>query len=95
MTYLQPLFMLMTRAAVFWIGALALLCLTLLTLGLAEPDAVLGRHVDVLVFVAFAFPATAGWLTGAIVQEFQHCSFAWALPSAGRRLGRAGPLAVG
>ena len=93
MTYLQPFFMLMTRAAVFWVGALALLCLTILTMGLAEPDAIIARYIDTVVFAAFAFPATAGWLAGAIVQEFQHCSFAWALPSVGRRLG-AGYLAT-
>jgi hypothetical protein len=51
-------------------------------------------HVDVTLLAAFAFPLCAGWLAGAVVQEFQHTSFGALLPAVRRRVA-AGFLTAG
>ncbi len=94
MTYLQPFFLLMGRASVFWIGAAVLIGLSFLLVGFGQPDEIITPYVDVVFLAAFGFPAAAGWLAGAIIQEFLHCSFAWPLPSVLRRIA-AGFLATG
>ena len=86
MIYLQPFFLLMGRAAVFWVGAAVLLALSFLLAGIGQPDEITAPYVDAVFLAALGFPAVAGWLAGEIIQEFLHCSFAWPLPSVLRRL---------
>ncbi len=94
MRYLQPFLLLMSRAAVFWIGVTIFACVAFVVAGLAQPDRLITPYVDAVLLAGFAFPASAGWLAGAIIQEFQHCTFAWSLPAAGRHIA-AGYLATG
>ncbi len=84
---LQAFFLIMGRASVFWLGALGVFILSLLVTGLAEPDRTFIEHYADSVFVAaFAFPAGAGLLAGAVIQEFQHTTFATFLPAIRFRL---------
>jgi hypothetical protein len=94
MTYLQPFFLLMGRASVFWIGAVAFLSLSFLVAVLGQPDEIFSPYIDAAFLAAVGFPILFGWLGGAVIQEFQHCSCAWPLPRLNRRLG-AGFLASG
>ena len=94
MTYLRPFFLLMGRASVFWVGAAVLAGLSILLLGLSQPDEIITPYIDPVFLAAFAFPAVAGWLAGAVIQEFLHSSFAWALPSVRQRIA-AGFFATG
>lgn len=86
MTYLQPFFLLMGRVSVFWVGAAVLIGLTFVLAGVGQPDEITAPYVDPVFLATFAFPAAAGWLAGAIIQEFLHCSIAWALPSVLKRV---------
>jgi hypothetical protein len=92
--YAAPFFPLMGRAAVFWVGAATFAALGFLLLGLSQPDEIISPYVDASFLATFAIPALAGWLAGAIIQEFQGCTFAWALPAASRRVA-AGYLSTG
>ena len=94
MTYLQPFFLLIGRASTFWVGAAVLAALCILLAGLAQPEEIITPYVDAVFLAAFAFPAAAGWLGGALIQEFLHCTFAWPLPSVLRRIA-AGYLVTG
>jgi hypothetical protein len=80
MTALRPFFLLAGRASVFWIGLIQLFVVSVLVLGLAEPDSRLAPHVDAIFLAAFGFPTAVGWIAGTVVQEFQHTSFAMVLP---------------
>lgn len=94
MTYLQPFFLLMGRASAFWIGSVVLAGLSVFLVGVGRPNEITGPYVDGVFLAVFGFPAAAGWLAGAIIQEFQHCTFAWVLPGVNRRIA-AGFLATG
>jgi hypothetical protein len=86
MTYLQPFFLLMGRASVFWVGAAVLAGLSFVLAAIGQPNEMTTPYVDAVFLASFAFPSAAGWLAGAIIQEFLHCSFAWPLPSVLKRL---------
>lgn len=94
MSYLQPFFLLLGRASVFWIGSAVLASLAFILLVLGQPDEILTPYVNVAFVAALGLPMAAGWLGGAVIQEFQHCTCAWPLPGVNRRLG-AGFLAAG
>ena len=94
MRYLQPFFLLMTRASVFWISAVVFLSLSFVLVALGQPNQRTTPYVDAAFLATFAFPAAAGWLGGAVIQEFLHCSFAWPLPAVLKRIA-AGFAAAG
>ena len=80
MNTLRPFFLLLGRASVFWMGAIGLFVVSMVVADIGDPDERLGLFLDAVFVAAFAFPAGAGWLAGAVVQEFQHTSFATHLP---------------
>ena len=80
MNTLRPFFLLLGRASVFWMGAIGLIVVGMVVAGISDPEERLGLILDAAFVAAFAFPAGAGWLAGAVVQEFQHTSFATHLP---------------
>lgn len=94
MSYLQPFFLLLGRASVFWIGAAVFASLAFILLVLGQPDEILTPYVNVAFVAALGLPMASGWLGGAIIQEFQHCTCAWPLPGVNRRIG-AGFLVTG
>ncbi len=71
-------------AMIFW-GALVMAVVALLVNGLAEPGAVRFVTMDVAILACLGYPFVAGLLSGGALREFQHGSFAWALPGAGRK----------
>ncbi len=94
MSYIRPFFLLLGRAAVFWVGFLVFVVIAFLLAAFSQPDELPADYINVGFLAMFAFPAAVGWLAGAIVQELQHCTFAWPLPDARRRLA-AGFLTTG
>jgi hypothetical protein len=94
MTALRPFFMLVGRASVFWLGAVTLFTVSMIVAGVLAPESRLGLYVDGLFVAAFAFPASAGWLAGAVIQEFQHTTIANLLPGVRSRIA-AGFLTTG
>ncbi len=87
MTLLRPFFLLIARASVFWIGALTLLWLSVVVVGLAQPEArPVAALLDPGLIALVGYPAAAGWLFGGVIQEFQHTSFAYQLPRVRPRL---------
>jgi hypothetical protein len=86
MNAVRPFFLLVGRASVLWLSAIGVLVVAMIVAGVARPDERLGLYIDAVFFAAFAFPAFAGWLAGAIVREFQHTTFAAVLPHARFRI---------
>lgn len=86
MSYIGPFFLLLGRAAVFWVGLLVFVVIAILLTAFAQPDELPAVYVNVGFLAMFAFPTAVGWLAGAVVQEFQHSTFAWPLPGVRRRL---------
>ena len=86
MTQQHPFLLLMGRASVLWIGAAVLTSLAFILLVLGQPDELLTPYINVAFLAALGYPMACGWLGGAIIQEFQHCTCAWALPAVNRRL---------
>ena len=94
MNMLRPMFLLLGRASVFWIGAIWLFVASMFVAGITTPEARLGLILDPVFVSAVVFPACAGWLAGAVIQEFQHTSFAMVLPSVRLRIA-TGFLTIG
>ena len=86
MNALRPFFMLIGRASVIWLGIFALFISSIIVVGLTEEDAFFKPYVDVVFSVVFLFSASAGWLSGAVIQEFQHTTIAMFLPKVRFRL---------
>jgi len=86
MNALRPFFLLLSRASVFWLSVVGLTAILFTITGLAKPDEKLGFVFDAVFLSAFVIPAGAGWLAGAVVQEFQHTSFAFGLPGVRSRI---------
>ena len=86
MNALRPFFLLLGRLSVFWLSVFGLFVTSILVLGLSEPDGRFGMYIDTIFISAFGFPLLAGWLSGAVIQELQHTSFAAVLPNAGSRI---------
>jgi len=86
MNALRPFFMLIGRASVIWLGIFALFIFSIIVVGLTEEDAFFKPYVDVVFAVVFLFSASAGWLSGAVIQEFQHTTIAMFLPNVRFRL---------
>ena len=86
MIALRPFFMLLGRASVFWVGLFTLAWLTLLVVGISEPDSRVTPYVSPLLVATLVFPGAAGWLFGLAIQEFQHTGFAAQLPAVRRKL---------
>ena len=82
----RPFFLLIGRASVLWISVLGLIVVMLVLTGLAQPDEHLGLQFDTRFVAAFLIPGCAGWLAGAVIQEFQHTTFAAMLPGVGLRI---------
>ena len=89
MTTLRPFFLLLGRASVFWLGAIGLFVVSMVTAGVAKPDSPAILYLDATLIASLAFPGAAGWLVGLVIQEFQHTTFAHPLPGVRSRL-RAG-----
>jgi hypothetical protein len=94
MTALRPFFTLIGRASVFWLGLFTLVWLTIVVVGLGQPEARVAQYLDAVLVGSLGFPCAAGWLFGLVVQEFAHTSFAGQLPGVRRRIA-AGYLAMG
>ena len=86
MNALRPFFLLAGRPAVFAVGAFSLFFSGITVIGLASGDARVALHFDAVFVAALLFPGLAGWLGGAIIQEFQHTSFAMLLPRVRSRI---------
>jgi hypothetical protein len=91
---LRPFFMLLNRAAVIWVSIIGLATALLILAGMKGSDGSLGIRFDIHFIAAFMIPACAGWLAGAVVQEFQYTTFAMVLPRASQRIA-GGFLAAG
>jgi len=94
MIALRPMLQLLGRASVFWLAALVIFCLSLAIAGIFKPEAGLGQYLDGIFVAAVLFPGCAGSIAGAVVQEFEHTSFAAVLPGVRYRLG-SGFVCVG
>ena len=94
MNTLRPFFLLLGRASIFWMSVVWLFAVSMIVAGLTTPDARMGLHFDAVFVAAVAFPACAAWLAGAVIQEFQHTSFAMLLPGVRSRIA-AGFLTTG
>jgi len=84
---LQAFFPIMGRTAVFWLGALGVLILSMLVAGMSQPGRpFFEQHTDAILVAAFTFPCGVGLLAGFVIQEFQHTTFAMFLPAIRFRL---------
>ena len=88
MNDLRAFFMIAGRDAVFWLGALALGCVSILLVAITQPHAPMVAYVDGFILATIAYPALAGWLAGALILELQNCTFTWMLPGVQRKISR-------
>ena len=61
-------------------GAIAVFGVSMTLKGFAEPELRLAEHFDGIFTALVGFPLVAGWIGGALIQEFQHTTFAMSLP---------------
>ncbi len=88
MSDLRAFFTLIGRDAFFWLAALGLGCVSILLVAITQPHAPTVDYVDAFILASFAFPALAGWLAGAMIQELQTCTFTWSLPKVQPKISR-------
>jgi len=88
MNNLKAFYTLAGRDAFFWLGALGLGCVSIVLLSINQPHAPTAAHIDIFILAAFAYPALAGWLAGALIQELQSCTFTWVLPGVQDKISR-------
>jgi len=86
MNVFQAFFPLIGRASVIWLSILGMTVVTIIVSGLAQEDGNFAAYVDATFAAAFLFPASAGWIAGAVIRELQHTTFAMFLPSIRFRL---------
>ncbi len=91
----RPAFLpLIIRPAMFVWGLLCVVMTTLAILGLSDSGSTHLVDADAAVLASIGYPLVAGILAGGALREFQHGSFAWALPD-GRRQSAIGFLVFG
>ena len=86
MSDLRAFFMIAGRDAVFWLGAFWIGFVSIVLLGITQPHAWMVGRVDAFILASVAYPALAGWLAGALIQELQSCTFTWTLPEVRRKI---------
>ena len=88
MSDLRAFFMIAGRDAVFWLGALGLGCVSITLVAITQPHAPMAGYVDGFILATIAYPALAGWLAGALIQELQTCTFTWTLPGVQHKISK-------